>query len=58
MNHTEYGTPPPIVINLSPHDDKGHLPDDLDDRSAGSDDRQSSDGHLPEWSSAATKQTT
>jgi len=58
MNHTEYSTPPPGLIIFAPHDDQGRLPDDLDDRSAGSDHTQSSDGHQPEWSSAATKQTT
>jgi len=57
-NDTEYSTPPPGKIRFAPRDNRSPLPDALDDRSAGSDDGQSSDGHQPELSAVAAKRTT
>jgi len=57
-NDTEDSTPPPGEIRFALRDNRGPPPDASDDRSAGSDEGQSSDGHQPESSTAAAKRTT
>ena len=56
-NDTEDSTPPPGEIRFAPRDNWGPPPDTVDDRSAGSDVGESSDGHQPESSAAAGKPT-
>jgi len=55
---TADSTPPPGKIRFAPPDNWGPPPGASDDGSAASDDAQSSDGHQPESSAAATKWTT
>jgi len=57
-NDIEDSTPPSGEIRFAPGDNRGPPPDALDDRSASSNDGQSSDGHQPESPPAATKRST
>ena len=57
-NNTEDSTPPPAEIMFAPRDNQGPPADASADRSAGSDNGQSSDDHQPESSTWAAKRTT
>jgi len=57
-SNTEDSTPPPGEINLATYNNRGPPLDPSDDRSAGSNDGQCSDGHQPELSTAVANRTT